>query len=465
MSAGRFDEGKALHHAGEFAAAIAVYREVVAAQPSHFRALNNLAACHQELDQHAEAEAAFRAALAIAPDEAPLHHNFGRLLHLESRLDEAEQHYRRSLELDPSIGGAHFNLGRLLQESGRSEDAEPALRAAAAEDPDAPAAHSFLGDALFAQRRVEEALAAYQRVAELDPDDAAARFDLGKSLETLRRADEAVTCYRAALERDSRSEAAREALARALETAGRHDEAIASLQEWLALQPDNALAEHLLASLGGSDAPERASDGYVRETFDRFASDFDRTLARLQYQAPQLVIAMIALALGEPSQSLDVLDAGCGTGLCGPLLKPYARRLVGIDLSGGMLERAKRREVYDELVEAELSAYFSEHLAEYDVIASADTFCYLGALQSPLDAARRSLRHGGLLAMTLERRAEGSGPLLQASGRYSHDEDYVRHALSVAGFERAVIAHGNLRMESGAAVAGLLVTAWRAVGG
>ena len=28
-----------------------------------------------------------------------------------------------------------------------------------------------------------------------------------------------------------------------------------------------------------------------------------------------------------------MLDAGCGTGLCAPLLRPYASRLTGVDLS------------------------------------------------------------------------------------------------------------------------------------
>jgi SAM-dependent methyltransferase len=36
-----------------------------------------------------------------------------------------------------------------------------------------------------------------------------------------------------------------------------------------------------------------------------------------------------------------VLDAGCGTGLCGPLLRPLARRLVGVDLSPAMVGAAR----------------------------------------------------------------------------------------------------------------------------
>ncbi|MEO5989138.1 MAG: tetratricopeptide repeat protein [Candidatus Eisenbacteria bacterium] len=457
----RFDEAKELHRAGDIEGAIALYQVVVAHDPDHFRALNNLGACHEELDQNAQAEEAFRRALALAPAEAPLHHNLGRLMHLEGRLEEAEQYYRRAIELDPQLSGAHFNLGRLLQESGRHEDAEPALRTAVEEDPRAPAPHSCLGDALFAQRRVEEALTAYRRVAELDPADAATQFDLGKSLETLHRADEAVDCYRAALERDAGSDPAREALARALEATGRHDEAIASLRQWLEREPGHEVAEHLLASLGASETPDRASNGYVRDTFDRFAVDFDRTLARLQYQAPQLVIAMVAVSLGSPPQALDVLDAGCGTGLCGRLLKPYARHLVGVDLSGGMLERARRGDVYDELEQAELTAYLSSHPNAFDVIASADTFCYLGGLEVPFVTARRALRPGGLFALTLEWNPHGDGHVLQPNGRYAHSEPYVRHALAVAGFEDAVIAHGALRTEGGAAVAGLLVSARR----
>ena len=35
-----------------------------------------------------------------------------------------------------------------------------------------------------------------------------------------------------------------------------------------------------------------------------------------------------------------MLDAGCGTGLCGPLLKPFAGRLDGVDLSPRMLAKA-----------------------------------------------------------------------------------------------------------------------------
>ena len=77
-----------------------------------------------------------------------------------------------------------------------------------------------------------------------------------------------------------------------------------------------------------------------------------------------LVAEAVAAALGGPKGTLDVLDAGCGTGWCGPHVRPYARRLTGVDLSPAMIERAEARRVYDELVVAELTEYLAETTEE-----------------------------------------------------------------------------------------------------
>jgi predicted TPR repeat methyltransferase len=89
--------------------------------------------------------------------------------------------------------------------------------------------------------------------------------------------------------------------------------------------------------------PDRASDDYVRRTFDHFADAFDENLRDLGYRAPQLVAEALERHRGAAGDvvKLDVLDAGAGTGLCGPLLRDRAGTLVGVDLSSGMLEKAR----------------------------------------------------------------------------------------------------------------------------
>jgi len=160
----------------------------------------------------------------------------------------------------------------------------------------------------------------------------------------------------------------------------------------------------------------------------------------------------------EQVKQLDVLDAGCGTGLCGPLLVPYARRLVGVDLSEGMLALAKAKHVYDALIQRELTDHLRDHPAAFDVIVSADTLVYFGDLGSVIAAAAGALRPNGLFIFTLEH-AVGVSDInwrLELHGRYSHARPYVERVLTVAGLQ-PWITPAELRMESGAPVAGLVI--------
>ena len=98
----------------------------------------------------------------------------------------------------------------------------------------------------------------------------------------------------------------------------------------------------------GSGRPAARIERFVERTFDSFASSFEAKLEKLSYRAPALVAATLERSGLVPSKSLDTLDAGCGTGLCGPLVAPYARRLTGVDLSEGMLAHAKQKHIYDD---------------------------------------------------------------------------------------------------------------------
>jgi len=94
----------------------------------------------------------------------------------------------------------------------------------------------------------------------------------------------------------------------------------------------------------------------------------------------------------EKKWKLDVLDGDCGTGLCAPILKPYASRLTGVDLSAGMMVRAKKTKLYEELVESELTAYLTKHPAAFNLAVFSDTLCYFGDLEEVITATAGALR-------------------------------------------------------------------------
>jgi predicted TPR repeat methyltransferase len=207
--------------------------------------------------------------------------------------------------------------------------------------------------------------------------------------------------------------------------------------------------------------PPRASDAFIETTFDSFAASFDSKLAKLSYRAPALVLEMLRRSGVVPSKSLDVLDAGCGTGLCGPLVAQYARRLVGVDLSERMLDRARERNVYDELVRGELTAYLAHCTERFDVIVSADTLVYFGPLEGVVAASEHALRPGGRLIFTVEELvsdgADG-GYSIGPSGRYRHRREHLQDVLEGVGL-RAEMTSAELRLEAGEPVSGLVVKA------
>jgi predicted TPR repeat methyltransferase len=410
------------------------------------------------------AEAAYVARLDKAPDDPDALHFLGILRHQQQRTPEGIALITRALAIVPGYVDAWNNLGNLHKQAGRLDDAEDAYRHAIALDDAHANAWSNLGVVLGARGQAREAIAALRRAIERSPRMTDAWFNLGGALRSCGLLHEAIDAYRHVLELRPEHARAHELLGRVLYLAGEHDAAATVFRSWVAVEPANPVPAHMLAACSGENVPLRASDAYVRTTFDGFADSFDEMLLqRLDYHAPELLMAALTEVLGAPKTVYDVLDAGCGTGLCGPLLEPYARSLTGVDLSPGMLAKARRRALYDELIEDELVHYLDEHAERFDVVASADTLCYFGDLAPVLHAARRALRAGGWLAFTVERSDDASTYRINPHGRYSHARAYVESVLQRAGFFAAQAHEAVLRRESGKPVNGWVVRA-RAAG-
>ena len=73
--------------------------------------------------------------------------------------------------------------------------------------------------------------------------------------------------------------------------------------------------------------------------FDDYAADFQAHLVQhLGYQAHETLVRPL-LESGRNFEA--VLDLGCGTGLCGALMRPLASAIDGVDVSSAMLEQAR----------------------------------------------------------------------------------------------------------------------------
>jgi len=127
------------------------------------------------------------------------------------------------------------------------------------------------------------------------------------------------------------------------------------LQEWAEETADDPTPRHILAANSGQDVPERPTIA----TSSRPSTDSPIVSIQLAGSAtapPQLVAASLIVHPLYLTGRAAVLDAGCGTGWCGPLLRSTAGHLVGVDLSPHA-RAGPQRGVYDELHEAELTAF------------------------------------------------------------------------------------------------------------
>ena len=153
-----------MHQRGERAAAAAIYRAILAAEPDHAGALHHLGVITHEQGDTAEALRLITAALATNPDD----------------------------------GAALVNRGVVLIHLGRPEEALAAFDHALTLQLSAPALFGR-GNALLALERREEAIAAYDAALTRDPDHAEALFNRGKALLELERPFEALPALRRAI--------------------------------------------------------------------------------------------------------------------------------------------------------------------------------------------------------------------------------------------------------------------------
>jgi len=411
------------------------------------------------------AEALYRKVLQMRAGQPDALHFLGVLCHQRGRSDEGIRLIRMALRTTPLHADAHNNLGNIHKEAGELAEAEACYRRAIACHGHHLDALSNLALVLEVQQRFQEASQAYAELIDQAPQLSLAHYLMGmylrRHVDEIGDLEQAVACFRSAIRCDDGNVRALDALGVTLYMLGRHGEAVGAYRDWLEREPDNPVPRHMLAACGGEAAPPRADDAYVRDVFDRFAESFDEQLLKnLDYRAPQILVDALDGVLGVPAHALDVLDAGCGTGLCGPLIRPHARRLDGVDLSAGMLEKARLRGGYDELVVAELTAYLQSRPEAWDIVLSADTLVYFGDLAEVLAAAHAALRAGGWMAFTLEALDDAAGRSeLSSSGRYRHARSYVEQMLGAAGFVEVRMAASALRKEVGKPVAGWVVLA------
>jgi predicted TPR repeat methyltransferase len=438
---------------GELDQAIAAYRKAIAIEPSRAEVRVSLAVAlsrNAKLDESvAQFEKAF--SLGLNHPDAFLHYAkvlLGRGDRLRGDWDNASEACRKAVALRADSAEAWQTLGEAVGRLGKLDESVDAFRRAIALKGDYERPYHGLGVALAQQGKLEEAIGSFETALRLRPQYPEAHQGLAAIYHKMGKIDAAASHYVTAISQRPANVDVRFEYAALLENKGDIRAAIDQYQVILRFQPDlKDVRFHISALEEGRDAPPRAPVKYVVAYFDSFASNFDEHLTKaLAYRGPELMLKAIREhgGVGEPAGTLDVLDLGCGTGLMGQGIRLIARRLVGVDVSAGMLQKARARGIYDELLHDDLVAGLAKMTAAgrtFDLIVSSDVFIYFGDLGPVFDLISKALRPGGVLAFLTESaeagQTESHGPdsRLLPTRRYAHSLAYLRRLCERAGLE------------------------------
>jgi predicted O-linked N-acetylglucosamine transferase (SPINDLY family) len=190
------------HEAGRLPEAEKIYRQILAAQPSHPDALHFLGLLAQQTGHHDAAATLLHRASVAKTSDADLHALLGASLGITGQREQAIAALMRAIELRPDFADAYNNLANVYRDQGQLDRAMASLNQALSLRPDFYEARVNRAHALLSSHRPADAVPDFEVAVRLRPDDAQLRYHLGVALDHSNQRDLALPQYRKALQLD-----------------------------------------------------------------------------------------------------------------------------------------------------------------------------------------------------------------------------------------------------------------------
>jgi predicted TPR repeat methyltransferase len=380
--------------------------------------------------------------------------------------ERAEAHFRASLDHVPRRISTLVNLAATLVALNKQQAVLGITADILAQEADNQDALLHRATALGCLGRMDEALAHFDRLLALN--EAVGEFwsRRAQTLQGLERHGEALQSYQRAVALDPTLTAAWVHLGSLLREGGQRRDAAHAFRQAIANGADTELVRYYLASVSDDGQAQSASRSapqhYVQALFDGYANDFDHHLVNVLGYKTHVLLNQHLHAVAPERRFRSTLDLGCGTGLCGRLIRPHTKELVGVDLSQPMLDKAALLGVYDALVQGDIVEHLRNktfsNTAPHDLVMATDVFIYIGDLNPTFEATFSAMHAGGIFCFSAEASTEEVKDFeLMASLRYAHSERYLRTLAAAHGFEVVMLRREPLREDQRKPVMGFLV--------
>lgn len=447
--------------------AISYYNEALKINRNSEAAILNLSTICYEMNEFDKSEEYARKVLNLNNKNIAAWQNLANLAFCKTDYNQALIYYQKMYELNPNsylamvnIANTYYNLEKYVL---ALEFAKKALN----RHPSSIMAHVLAGNILNAMGKYEKAIDMYNGALDLDSNNPEILNALSEAYHANNDWENCLLyTWRYIKSVPEKTNALHLNFGYLLyECFSEKSEELAQkyAAKWLKIFSDNKIVEHMANAILKSNTLQGSDAEFIKETFDAFAPDFEKTLAELEYQAPDLIFEDLKKNLKTSLfTKCYILDLGCGTGLCGEKLKHLAanRRLVGVDLSEKMLELANAKGIYNKLVNDDLCHFLENSEYFYQVIAASDVLTYFGDLTKVFVRVSRCLLPDGLFAFTFSENEENNSDFfLMPSGRFVHSPSYIERVLKSSGLRLISSERHILRNEAEVPVYGYIVIA------
>lgn len=402
--------------------AITQLQKALILQPGLLTALHQLGDCYLRDEKWIDAKNIFLQIIEQLPHHAEAHHRLGICFYHLTETEKALDLFQQTLLLNPNHFEAHQYLANIAL---NNQDYDTALQHYFSQLEKNPLYETYYNIAvlLMHKERFKEALIYFDEAEKINSADTAIALNRGHIY--LKR--------------------------------GEFSKAIDAYKNVLREHPDNTEVKHIIAALTEKNPSKKAPEDFVTHLFDQYAPYYDRHLIdRLSYETPQKILQLIQQE--SPyffEKPIHALDLGCGTGLCGVILRPHITQLTGIDLSNNMLAIAQTKNCYDSLIEDDIETGIAKITAA-DLVIAGDVFTYLGDLTAIFNQVSRLLSQEGLFIFTVEK-SFNQDYTLQKTIRYAHSQTYIERLATQYCFDILRVDTIPLRKQKAEWIEGYLV--------
>lgn len=410
---------------GLFGRAEEILQSLIQINPNFAAAFNNLGTVYFAEDKYQEAIKSYQAAITLQPNYADAYYNLGLALTKLNYRSEAVNAYQALIELRQNHPGARFQLGCLLMDQNQYQAAITHFIVIEEEHPYHFETQSNLATCYLKLGRLDKAKLHYLKALDIIPDDVQILYNLGVIHMQQGLLSEAINYYLQVLKINPDSYEAHNNLGVAYLAIKETKKALWHFRAALRLETHDEAVRHTIDILMQDKNITRSPTEYIRALFDSYADHFDSHLKQsLDYQVPFLFYQRLKDYHDFNQANWDILDLGCGTGLCGEAVRSAARSLTGIDLSEKMLAEAAKKYIYDALIQSDILSFLENNPAQFDLVMAGDVIVYFGELEAIFSAVSQALRLNGLFIFNAEINVENNYAMAK-SGRFNHSKAYL----------------------------------------